>query len=356
MKTKNFTLLVMIFLLTSTLAGQNRAQEFPLQVTFVYPLGTHGIQSPDYSYKFSFNILTGITGSVDGFELAGLLNINRHDISGFQVAGLGNLTSGNAEGLQLGGLFSRCDTLNGAQISGIYGQASEAEGLQVAGIINISNSAESSIAGLVNINNTLQRGIQIAGIYNQTTELKGIQIGLINKTDTISDGLSIGLINLIKRGCYDEFTFSVADYLNMGLSYKLGLKKFYTVYTIGMNYLEDKLWVAGLGVGHLYEVNQRFAIQPEISWYTYLPMDFQRKIRDTFVSHFRVGFIRKLSPSTGISVSPGIYMAWKSNRNIYDDYGYKVSPIGPVFDVKRAGTNNMVEFGFGLGVALHLGM
>lgn len=354
MKTSVVVILLSV-ILTTQIFGQKSLRHSPLQVSFVYPLGTHGIQTRDYSFGFSLNILTGYTGTVDGFEVGGLLNMNSQDVSGFQVGGLGNITNGNVDGLQVGGLFSLCDSMDGAQISGIFGRTTQSEGLQVAGIINISNSAGNTIAGLVNINNTLQNGIQIAGIYNHTSELRGVQIGLINRADTISKGLSIGLINLIKKGYFDEFAISVADYMNIGLSYKLGIKKFYTVYTVGMNYTENGLWVAGLGLGHLYEINPRFALQPEILWYTYFPVDFYR-IRDTYSSHLKIGLLRKLGPSTAISFAPSLYLAWKSNRNIYDTYGYKLTPINPFFDVRPAGSDNQLEFGFGLEVALHFGM
>jgi hypothetical protein len=253
----------------------------------------------------------------------------------------------------VGGLFSLGKNLDGMQVSGIFGKTLESDGLQVAGIVNVSHTAKSSIAGIANINDGLQKGIQIAGIYNQTKEMNGLQIALINRCDTISNGVPIGLINLIKKGYYDEWSLSFADYLNMGISYKLGLKNLYTIYSVGMNIMEDQLWAGGLGIGHLHEINPKFAVQPEIMLYTYFPMDFQRRIRETHISHFKLGLVRRLNRNLAISFAPSVYLAWKSNREIYEVYGYEQSPIRPLFDVERVNNDKLMEFGFGLSLELH---
>jgi len=354
MKIRKGLLIILSVLISRSIFCQDNAyQHSPLQVSFVYPIGSHGMQSVNYSYDFSLNILTGNTGSIEGFEVGGLLNMNRGDVSGFQVGGLANITQGNVSGFQVGGLFSLGDNLDGMQVSGIFGKCAESDGLQVSGILNYSTSARSSIAGISNINTGRQKGIQIGGIYNQTKELDGLQIGLINKSDTIGRGLSIGLINLVAKGQYDEWALSFADYMNLGISYKLGLKHFYSIYTIGVNLMENKLWVAGLGFGHLHEVNPKFDIQPELLLYTYFPTDFKGRIRETYITHFKLGLVRNLNQSLAISFAPSVYIGWKSNRDIYDQYGYEQSPIGPLFDIERGNNNRMLEAGFGLSLELH---
>jgi hypothetical protein len=353
MKTKKGFLLISLFFTSGLLFCQeSEYKSFPFQVSFVYPIGIHGTRSVQYNYDFSFNILTGNTGSIDGFEIAGILNTNQSNMSGCQIGGIGNITHGNIDGLQMGGIFSLADNLDGLQLNGIYSRCTESKGLQISGILNTSTSAKSSIAGIVNINEGKQQGIQIAGIYNQTKELDGVQIGLINMADTISNGISIGLINLIKKGYYDEWTFSVADYLNLGISYKMGLKRFYTIYTLGMNLIEDQLWVAGLGLGHIHDVSTKFSIQPEIICYNYYPMNFARRIRDTWISHFKLGFVSNLNQNLAFSIGPSIYLSWKSNRGIYDNYGYEQSLMNELFDVDRPYSNTRLGFGFGLSVGI----
>jgi hypothetical protein len=345
--------LISAFACGSLFSQETTYRKFPVHVSFVHPIGIHGTQSTDYEYALSFNILTGTTGSVDGFEIGGLLNTNRGNMSGVQIGGLGNMTNGNVAGAQIGGLYSLADSLDGLQISGIYSKCSESQGLQISGIANYSTSAKVSIAGITNINTGNQHGIQLAGIYNQAKKVDGVQIGLINIADSIKNGIPIGLISLVRKGHYDEWTFSIADYLNLGISYKLGVKQFYTIYTVGMNLVEDQLWIAGLGFGHLREVNPKFSIQPEIVCYTYFPMDFQRHIRDTYVGHLKLGLVRNLNENLAISLAPSMYLSWKSNKGIYEQYGYEQSPVGPVFDARYPYNDNKLGFGFGLGVEIH---
>lgn len=354
MKTKVSLFIILSFGIGGFLFCQeSTTKNFPLQLSFVYPIGSHGQQSTDFSYNFSLNILTGKTGSIDGFELGGLLNTNIGFMYGLQIGGLGNITNGNVDGMQLSGLFSMADSLNGLQVSGLFSKCTEAEGMQISGILNTSGSSKSAIAGIANINSGNQTGIQIAGIYNQSAELNGVQIGLINKADTIARGVSIGLINLIKKGYYDEWTFTMADYLNLGISYKLGTKQLYTIYSAGMCLIHDPLWVAGLGLGQINEVSPKFSIQPEIICYTYFPMAFTRQLRDTYITHFKLGLVRKLNSHLALSFAPGIYLSIKSNRGIYDTYGYEQSPINPLFDVDRIYSNNRYGFGFGLSIGIN---
>ncbi len=351
MNIKRIPILTVAVLTSVLLSGQETSYKyFPVQVAFVYPIGTHGAQSVRYTYDFSLNLLTGNTGNINGFEIGGLLNANKGTVSGAQVAGIGNITQGDIDGLQVGGLFSIADDLDGLQISGIFSRCSEAKGLQISGILSTSSSSEASISGIANINTGDQRGAQIAGIYNQAKKLNGVQIGLINLADTVESGIPIGLISLVKKGFYDEWNFSVADYQNLGLSYKLGIKQFYTIYTVGMNLLEDQLWVAGLGFGHLREINPRFSIQPEITCYTYYPMDFRRRIRDTFVNHFKLGLVYNVSEHFALSFAPSLYWALKSNRQTHEQYGYEQSLIDQLFKVERGGSR--MEYGFGLSLAI----
>jgi hypothetical protein len=344
---------ILVFLGGVSFSQESSYKHFPVQVTFVYPIGLHGTRSVEFVYDFSLNILTGNTGSINGFELGGLVNTNRGDIKGVQIGGLGNMTKGNVDGLQLGGLYSLADSVEGIQINGIFSKCSGLSGLQVSGILNMSKSSESSIAGIININTGKQNGVQIAGIYNRARNLNGVQIGLINITDTISKGVPIGLVSIVKKGHYDEWSFIISDYLNLGISYKLGVENLYTIYSAGMNLFQEPLWVAGLGIGQTHVINTKFSIQPEIICYTYFPMDFQRLLRDTYVGHFKFGLVRNLNENLALSFAPSIYLSWKSNRGIYEEFGYEQSPMEPLFDVKRSYTENKLGFGFGLSFEVH---
>lgn len=346
-------LLVSTLLSGSAVSGQDTTYRmFPVNVSLIYPVSIQGLQSVRYEYNFSLNMLTGKTGSIDGFEIGGLVNMNQGNMSGFQVAGIGNITNGDVSGMQIGGVFSIADSLDGIQINGIFGNCRYASGVLISGISNVYNAADVSIAGIANINEGNQDGLQLAGIINLAREVDGVQIGLLNFADTIRNGIPIGLVSFVRKGRYDEWSFAVADYMNLAVSYKLGVKQFYTIYSAGMSLTEDQLWVTGLGFGHLHEVNPRFSIQPEVVWYTYFPMDFQLHGRETYATHFKLGLVRNLGRYTALSVAPSIYLAQKIKRSGTDTYGFEQSSLGPLFDIDRY-DNTRLEFGVGLAVGIH---
>ena len=69
-------------------------------------VGSNWKVSGSITNRISFNLLAGYSGGVNGFELGGLLNIDRDAVRGFQIGGLGNIVGGNATGMQIGGLFN----------------------------------------------------------------------------------------------------------------------------------------------------------------------------------------------------------------------------------------------------------
>ncbi|HLO60228.1 MAG TPA: hypothetical protein VK179_15870 [Bacteroidales bacterium] len=353
---KTFLLFIAAFFggsFISPLAGQEN-QHSPVQVSFVYPLGTHGYKSTAYVFDFSFNILTGYTGGVDGFELGGLINMNKGNVSGFQAGGIANITSGDVSGFQAAGIYSMAKNLEGIQINGIFGKTDESGGVQISGITNVSKETHVAIAGISNINASRVNGLQIAGILNTTKSIDGVQIGLINIADSCKKGVSIGLVNIIRNRYFDEWSFDVADYMNLGISYHLGTKELYTIFSGGFNLVEEKLWVAGLGLGHVNQVSPSFSIRPEVVCYTYFPMTYVKPLRDTWIYHLRVAFVRDLGSRLAISAAPGFYISKKSNRGTEDEYGYSQSPIPDFFDVRPAGSSNKTAFGFGMELSVIL--
>ena len=87
MKTYKIIILesVLILLSAQNLLAQivNGKESRKLQVTFAYPIGTAGITSRNYVNNFSFNILYGLNGGVNGFELGSLWNHNDGYVKGF---------------------------------------------------------------------------------------------------------------------------------------------------------------------------------------------------------------------------------------------------------------------------------
>ncbi|REL39180.1 hypothetical protein DYD21_04285 [Rhodohalobacter sp. SW132] len=184
-----FIVLFFTILFSSAVPNALIAQSDPdleyrkVRVTFVPGLSTNGIEAPQYSAKYSLNILAGYHGGLDGYEL-GIVNINRYysrgvqigvlnatggDLAGIQMAGLSNFSGDDQEGIQFSGLGNISGgTMQGIQFSGLSNIAAESlQGLQFTGGINLSDEMQGlQLAGIGNIAGGSMEGLQFAGIVN----------------------------------------------------------------------------------------------------------------------------------------------------------------------------------------------
>jgi hypothetical protein len=223
------------------------------------------------------------------------------------------------------------------------------QGAQFAGITNITDKSDGAqFAGIANISKEVS-GASFAGILNRTGTLRGVQFGLVNVIDTIESGVSVALVNIVKKNFYDEWSLTFADYQNVGLSYKMGIQKFYTIFTAGANFMEDKLWVFGIGFGNRTTLSQRIDFQPEIVSYNYFPNDF-KNVQSVTSNHLKLGFVYKFNDKLGISVAPSVYHFCnyysKQNEN------YKVSSFSPFY--KHENTDRLHAIGAGISFGLVL--
>lgn len=282
---KNRISLVIIALLISV--SHNAKSQTPssqiapraFQVSFIPFFGTNGVKSGEYINHVSLNILAGYSGGTTGFELGGLLNINRYDVKASQIAGIGNFAGGETKGVQCAGIYNITRILNGTQIGGITNIATNVNGLQMAGISNhvmtgksvqiggivnftgdrtafqaagIANYAKVSegvqIAGIANISKE-KSGSQIAGILNVSPYFRGVQIGLINIADSCN-GIPIGLLSFVKNG-YHSFEISADEFFQANLAFRSGVEKFHTIFIAGIkpNNIGSPLWTVGAGIG-----------------------------------------------------------------------------------------------------------
>ncbi len=281
-----------------TVSIQNRAA----QVSFLYPIGSNGIISGKYSNVFSFNILSGYNGGVNGFELGGLVNIDRKNMNGLQIAGLTNVVFGNANGLQLGGLVNHARNVNGVQIGGLVNTSlgsvdgtqigglvnyalDSINGAQIGGIANVSTTSHSvngtQIGGIANLSLGKMNGSQISGILNMANKLNGFQIGLINVgvkvagmqigLINISDslkGVPIGLISISRNGLFHVDVFNT-DFSNINASVRLGSKAFYNIFSIGVspNTADGNRYSFGYGIGTHIDISKKFFTNIEaLAW------------------------------------------------------------------------------------------
>lgn len=367
-------------------------EKFPAQIAIVYPMSTQGHRSVDYHYNFSFNLFTGKVGAVTGFEFGSFLNRVEREVKGVQLGGLFNLAQ-KVSGIQFAGSGNASKAANGVQIGGLGNITGDATGIQFGGLANISESVNGiQLGGLVNINKHMHglqfagitnlcednKGIQLAGIanvtgesdgfqfagavnvsnrvsgagfglFNRTGALHGFQLGIVNVIDTVESGVSMAMINIVKKGFYREWALTFADYMNVGLSYKMGTQKLYTILSAGANLMGDKLWVTGIGFGKRAPLGRRIDFQPEIVAYNYYPYNF-RNIQSVWSTHVKLGFVYRLNDKLGIVVAPGIY---QFNCDMKDgEQAYKLSPIRNLYSKEKNGYLNSIGIGISAGLVL----
>ena len=219
-------------------------QQKDFQVTFGYPLGTNGIQSTNFTNKYSFNILYGLNGGVDGFELGSILNFCKQKVRGCQISGVTNYNESFTDGVIVAGVNNIClDSSNGIFVSGVanYAQKS-AKGLQLS---------------TVNIATDKMNGSQI-GVFNYAKKLKGVQIGVINYCENSENALPIGLFSIVKNGLF-ELELMGGETVYSNLNYKMGVNSLYTIFKIGMtNFKNANVISYGIGMGSkIYQTNKQ---------------------------------------------------------------------------------------------------
>jgi len=172
-----------------------------VQFSVLPTIGTNGKLSSATSVNSSFNLLGGIVGGVNGFEFAGLFNIDLDTVRYGQIAGLFNAVGGYQSGAQVGGIFNvNLNDFKGVQIGGITNVVKkDVHGVQIAGINNlVLNRAEGvQLAGISNIVKENASGVQIAGISNLVlNKTKGVQLaGISNGVNDSSSVIQISGIH-----------------------------------------------------------------------------------------------------------------------------------------------------------------
>jgi len=238
-----------------------------VQISFGYPVGSNGINSMEYSNNFSFNILYGLNGGVNGAEIGSILNYNKGNVKGFQLAGVANINTGYSQGFILSGVSNICmDSTSGLLVSGVLNYSEQnSKGFQLSGVSNICMGSPSGllVSGVLNYSNQNSKGFQLAtaniatnefrgfqlGVINYAKKLNGVQLGVINYLNDGTEGLRIGIFSIVRNGYY-ELELSGGEVIYSNLNYKMGVEKFYTIYKAGYSsYKNNPVYSFGLGFG-----------------------------------------------------------------------------------------------------------
>lgn len=202
------------------------------------------------------------------------------------------------------------------------------------------------MAGIANVNQT-QSGVGFSGILNRAGTMKnGFRLSLVSVVDTVEAGVPMALVSIVKKGFYNELAISTADYASVGVAYKAGLRRFYTVYSLGYSFGKQRLWSFGVGFGGRATLSAGFDFQPEIVNYTYYPHDF-RNICRTMATHVKPGFVYKFGGKYGISFVPSIYV----QHSDPDENGkyYETSPLRAFYEYENSGGKLSIGVGVSVG-------
>jgi hypothetical protein len=240
-------------------------------------------------------------GNTKGIQIAGFSNAIIKDFSGFQwaaygnfilkdtknavqIAGFNNMVGGNAKGIQIAGFGNAViGNLHGFQWGNVGNLVGgNGKGIQIAGLGNIviKDFTGIQIASTGNFTTKNFKGIQVASAgnfvggkfvglqvsllnYSKTFE-KGIQFGLLNFSDE-NKGLPLGLLSFVKKG-YKRFEVSADELSLFNLSFKTGVKYFYTILAYSYNFglLNKAHYSVGYGIGTAHQLKPKLWINFDI--------------------------------------------------------------------------------------------
>jgi len=219
-----FIAITLVLVAGNNLMAQNDTTSYktsPFQMTFFPPLSTNGLDNANYVNNLSLNILAGVSGGVDGFEAASLINIDRYFVKGFQAAGIGNAVGGFVEGIQVAGIYNvaggNVRYVQGAGIINVTG--GNQFGLQGAGIGNVVGRDIFGFqgAGIMNVVGGSMTGVQGAGIFNVVGDTaSGMQgAGIINAALAFNKGIqAAGIANITARGTVNAQAAGILNIAN----------------------------------------------------------------------------------------------------------------------------------------------
>jgi hypothetical protein len=248
----------------------------PYHLGIIYPLSTNGPQANRYVNRLSAHLLAGTAAGLEGFEWAGVGNVERRYVKGVQLAGVYNIVAG--PGRRGAGDTQHPDyTLQGWQAAGLLNIAGgKSDGGQTAGFANITRDI---------------KGVQISGFLNRATTVTGAQIGFINIADSMA-GVPIGLISIVKKNGYRHLEGYHADDFDANLTYKIGVPHFYNLVALGAELEGAKRWGYGAGFGAEWTLLKALRLNTDLMSY-YVVEDSYEDFPDGLFENYQLNLLNK---------------------------------------------------------------
>jgi hypothetical protein len=307
-------------LLSSTIMAQETEESLAQgsQFTFAYPLGTNGHDAINVANKFSFNMLYGANGGLDGLEIGGLVNYNHGEVRGVQLAGISNVNREYTNGL----MWAACLNLT----------LDDARGVQLADL----NVAKGDF-----------NGVQ-AGVINYAGRLRGVQFGVINIVGEDNGAIPIGLINVVKGGYY-ALELVTSEVLYTNINYKMGVEHFYTIFKLGASWHEDNpVYSVGLGFGTMLTLAERHKISLDLS-VNNIVYNEEWDADDNYLTKLDLTY--RYSLGEHVSLLAGPSLNWYASDMAQEDGVRTLNIPSHAHNFNCDGYQNSVWLGFNAGLA-----
>lgn len=336
--------------------------------------GFANINGNDYK-GFQWAGFSNINRNFNGFQVSGFLNFNRSAnnsflIAGFanvndstdnsyQGAGFANFSSKGVSRLQLASFGNFASDVTGVQGAGFGNWAKDVKGIQGAGFANWSRDISGiQGAGFANFARDV-KGIQGSGFMNIARNVKGVQLaGFINICDSI-EGIPVSFISIVKKNGYRNFEISTTDWAPVQLTYRMGVEKFYSIYTISKLTGGLGRYALGFGFGHNSRLFDKTQLNIELTshqeyvwgpgrWFLFYAEKFNN------ISQFKIGLRRNLFKNIWINAGPTLNLA--SSYYLPNTEGFKGSDIKPYWNVKQNTFDRFPNWRNSFWVGFHVGL
>lgn len=333
---KIITLLILTVLLSFKVFSQEN-RKTTAQFTFAYPVGSNGKEAIEIKNNFSFNLLWGVNGGLNGAEIGSIFNYNKGDVSGVQIAGVVNINERKTKGTIISGVVNVCRDTN--------------IGVLVSGVVNYSNHNSSGLQiSSVNIVRKQFNGTQI-GVINYSKKMRGFQLGIINVVDSNDGVLPIGMFSVVRKGKY-EFELAGGDMIFSNFNFKMGVDRFYSVYKIGFSTFKNKpICTYGIGIGSEIKLNDKSSLSIDITTNKIIydnNWDVKLNNLNKTDINYRYKLTNKFSVFAGTSLN--IYSTDEKNENKYEDLNVPYT----FYTREENNIKHSIWFGANAGISLKL--
>ncbi|MCB9196516.1 MAG: hypothetical protein H6598_09855 [Flavobacteriales bacterium] len=308
-----------------------------VQVSFGFPIGSNGIKSMEYSNNLSINVLYGLNGGLNGAEFGSILNYNKGNVNGVQFSGVTNFNNGRNMGVLMAGVSNIC--------------TDSTTGLIASGVSNINfHYLKGMQLATTNFMNGELIGCQL-GILNYAQKLKGAQIGIINIASDGESVVPIGLFNFVRNG-YNAIELTSGESIFANLSFKMGVKKLYTIYKLGYStYKNNPIYSYGLGFGTIISLTEKQFLNLDLSSNNLVyKNDWNSDLN--LIGKLDFNYNYKLNNSVSLLIGPSLNSYWTKVK-INQDFGTLKIPYSLKIK-EESNIRSSTWIGMNLGIRFNL--